>query len=123
MNKIKNIITLTDKAIKQLRKMDKPDHILQFSVKGGGCVGMKQDLKYIPKNKLDNFDEIVKVKDKNGELAIAIDKMSIINLIGTTIDYEDDLISSGFKIDNPNVEKKCGCGESVMFRKSDNNKI
>jgi iron-sulfur cluster assembly protein len=120
MSKIKNVINLTEKAIEQLRKIDKPYHILQFSVKSGGCVGMKQDLKYVPKDKLDKFDEIVKVEDENGELEVAVDKMSVINLIGTTIDYKEDLISSGFEINNPNVEMKCGCGESVMFKENDN---
>lgn len=119
MNKTKNIINLTEKAINQLRKIDKPDHILRFSVKGGGCVGMKQDLNYVSKDKLDKYDEVVKVKDKDGELEVAVDKMSVINLMGTTIDYEESLISSEFKINNPNVKLSCGCGNSVMFKKQD----
>jgi iron-sulfur cluster assembly protein len=116
MNKAKNIINLTQTAITQLRQIQKPDHILRFSVKGGGCVGMKQDLSYVPKNELDKFDEVVKVKDELGDLEVAVDKHSIINLMGTTIDYEQKLISSGFTINNPNVEQACGCGESVVFK-------
>jgi iron-sulfur cluster assembly protein len=116
MIKVKNIINLTQTAIKQLRQIQKPDYILRFSVKGGGCVGMKQDLSYVPKNKLDKFDEVVKIKDELGDLEVAVDKYSIMNLMGTTIDYEEKLISSGFTINNPNVQRACGCGESVIFK-------
>lgn len=121
MSRFKNIINLTENAVKQLRQIDKADHVLQFSIKGGGCVGAKQDLKYIPKEKLDKFDEVVKVEDKDGELEVAVDSLSIMNLMDSTIDYKEDLISSGFVIDNPNVKLACGCGESVMFDTSSKN--
>lgn len=115
MSRFKNIVNLTEKAVTQLRKIEKPDHVLQFSLRGGGCVGMKQELKYVPKEKLDKFDEIVKVEDDKGELEVAVDKLSVMKLMDSTIDYEDTLISSGFTISNPNVKLKCGCGESVQF--------
>ena len=28
------------------------------------------------------------------------------------VDYIDDLMGGGFKIDNPNAAKSCGCGQS-----------
>jgi iron-sulfur cluster assembly accessory protein len=115
MSRIKNIVNLTEKAVTQLRKIEKPEHVLQFSLKGGGCAGMKQELKYVPKDKLDKYDEIVKIKDKKGDLEVAVDKLSVMKLMDSTIDYEDTLISSGFTINNPNVKLKCGCGESVLF--------
>ncbi|RKY23701.1 MAG: iron-sulfur cluster assembly accessory protein, partial [Planctomycetota bacterium] len=31
---------------------------------------------------------------------------------GTEVDYEDDLIQGGFKFNNPNASKSCGCGAS-----------
>lgn len=117
------IVNLTKEAVKQIRKMEKPDHILQFSAKGGGCVGMKQDLKYIPKEKLDKYDEVVEVDDHDGKtVEVAIDKISVMNLMGTTIDYKEELISSGFTIENPNVEQMCGCGESVIFKQNNDDK-
>ena len=36
-------------------------------------------------------------------------------LFGTTIDYEDGILESGFKFNNPNVTEACGCGESIKF--------
>ena len=33
-------------------------------------------------------------------------------LVGSTVDYVDDLNGSGFKIENPNASSTCGCGQS-----------
>ena len=37
------------------------------------------------------------------------------NFNGTEVDYVDGLMGAGFKINNPNVTKSCGCGNSVGF--------
>ena len=41
-----------------------------------------------------------------------IDKKSYLYLIGTEIDWIDDLLQAGFKFVNPNAKRTCGCGES-----------
>jgi len=33
-------------------------------------------------------------------------------LNGANVDYVDSLQGAGFKIDNPNATKTCGCGDS-----------
>ena len=33
-------------------------------------------------------------------------------LLGTTMDYEEGVLESGFKFVNPNEKGRCGCGES-----------
>jgi iron-sulfur cluster insertion protein len=33
-------------------------------------------------------------------------------LMGATIDYKQELMSSSFVINNPNATSKCGCGSS-----------
>jgi iron-sulfur cluster assembly protein len=33
-------------------------------------------------------------------------------LSGAAIDYEDNLMGGGFRIDNPNAVSSCGCGHS-----------
>ena len=43
---------------------------------------------------------------------VVVDPKSAVYVVGTTIDYVDDLQQSGFKIDNPNATNTCGCGES-----------
>jgi iron-sulfur cluster assembly protein len=40
------------------------------------------------------------------------DAKSAVFLRGATFDYTGNLIGGGFKFDNPNVSKTCGCGTS-----------
>ena len=38
--------------------------------------------------------------------------MSLMYLVGTTIDYVESLAGAGFKFNNPGVKSTCGCGSS-----------
>ena len=49
---------------------------------------------------------------KQEGLEIAIDVESTEFLSGTIIDFIDTLNESGFKFNNPNSSKECGCGKS-----------
>jgi Fe-S cluster assembly iron-binding protein IscA len=35
---------------------------------------------------------------------------------GSTVDFVKEGLKQAFKIENPNVEASCGCGESVSFK-------
>ncbi len=54
---------------------------------------------------MDNIFEIEGVR-------VLIDPIPMMYLQGITIDYVDNLIGGGFKIDNPNAVASCGCGHS-----------
>jgi iron-sulfur cluster assembly accessory protein len=43
---------------------------------------------------------------------LAIDQASAGYLKGSTIDFEESLTSTGFRIRNPNAKQTCGCGTS-----------
>jgi iron-sulfur cluster assembly protein len=47
---------------------------------------------------------------------VYIDPTSMMYLGGATVDYVDNLMGGGFRIDNPNAVSTCGCGHS--FRTS-----
>ena len=104
------MIKLTKKAgdkIKQIisGKTDKPAG-LQVGVKGGGCSGFSYYL---------NLGEKPETKSRELEsegVKIFIDPKSYLYLMGTEIDYVDELNQSGFKFVNPNAKRTCGCGES-----------
>ncbi len=93
--------------IKQIIKNEKNKNaILRISVLPGGCSGNVYNLEIINKPiKTDlNF--------KQDRLNISIDKNSLEFLNGTEIDFVDTLKESGFKFNNPNANKECGCGKS-----------
>ena len=52
--------------------------------------------------------------ESNGVM-LYIDPKSFLYLMGTEIDYVDNLNQSGFKFVNPNAKRTCGCGESFSI--------
>ena len=103
-------ITVTKSAVKRLKAVmasdNKDDHFLRMSVEGGGCSGMTYKMDF-EKTKGPNDREF----QSNG-LAIVCDLKSWLYLKDVKIDYSDDLLNGGFKIQNPNAERTCGCGTS-----------
>jgi len=103
-------IKLTEKAIKRVKAIlngeDKKDHALRVSVVGGGCSGMSYNLSF--DNKKEEFDKVFNIDG----VKVFCDLKSWLYVKGTVIDYSDDLLSGGFKIENPNAERTCGCGTS-----------
>ena len=103
-------IALTDSAIKRIKAIlngeDKLNHALRISVVGGGCSGMSYNLSFD-----ENKGEFDKVFEIDG-VKVYCDLKSWLYVKGTTVDFSDDLLSGGFKIENPNAERTCGCGTS-----------
>ena len=50
--------------------------------------------------------------EQYGEVAIVVDNQSVDHIRGATLDYKEGLNETGFSIDNPNVSRTCGCGNS-----------
>ena len=103
-------IFVSKKAVKRLKAVmsseGKIDHFLRMSVDSGGCSGMNYKMDF-DKNQ-DTYD---KVFEQNG-LKVVCDLKSWLYLKNITIDYSDDMLNGGFKIENPNAERTCGCGTS-----------
>ena len=108
---IKNFsLNFTKKAIekiKQILKQEKKEGgILRISVLSGGCSGLVYNLEII--NKPIKSD----LNFKESNINVAVAKEGIEMLDGIEIDFVDNLNESGFKFNNPNAEKSCGCGKS-----------
>lgn len=78
---------------------------LRMKVVGGGCSGFQYDLLF------DELQSGDKIFEYHG-LKLFVDPRSTLYLAGSTLDYADGLMDSGFKIRNPNAKSTCGCGES-----------
>ncbi len=81
------------------------DMALRLRVVGGGCAGFSYDLYFDNKTELDR-------EYKLSGCDVIVDEMSLMYLVGTTIDYVESLSGAGFKFDNPGVKSTCGCGSS-----------
>jgi len=103
-------IHLTGNAIKRIKAVlngeDKANHGLRISVISGGCSGMSYNLSF-DDNK-GEFDKIIEIEN----VKIYCDLKSWLYVKGITIDFSDDLLNGGFKIDNPNADRTCSCGTS-----------
>ena len=103
-------ITLHDSAVRQLRVLveqrQTPEAGLRLAVRGGGCSGLSYVLEWAEKPR-----ERDKVFEREG-VRVFVDPKSFLYLAGTELVYEQGLMASGFKLNNPNVKSSCGCGES-----------
>ncbi len=104
------MITLTEAAaneIVRLRKDQNLDgHALRLGVQGGGCSGLMYSMRF--DNEIGEHDKVFEV---NG-VKVVVDLKSALYLKGTTLDFSKDLTGGGFKFDNPNANRSCGCGSS-----------
>lgn len=48
---------------------------------------------------------------------VYVEPKALMHIIGTTMDYVQDELSSEFVFHNPNAEAACGCGESFTTKK------
>jgi iron-sulfur cluster assembly protein len=108
-------ITLTPKAVEmakqKLAHADAPVEGLRLGVKGGGCSGYYYVYEFA--NKIRPNKDLVFEFDG---LRVVVDNRSIELLQGATLDWEQSLMSYGFKWKNPNATGDCGCGESFEVR-------
>ncbi|MAJ44861.1 MAG: iron-sulfur cluster assembly accessory protein [Candidatus Marinimicrobia bacterium] len=103
-------ISIAPKAALRLKAVmeseGKNNHALRMSVVGGGCSGMTYNMSFD-----DMRGEFDKVYESEG-VKIFCDLKSWLYLKGTEVDYSDDMLTGGFKINNPNASRTCGCGTS-----------
>lgn len=88
-----------------LEKEGKPELGLRMGVDGGGCSGFNYSLGF------DTARDDDKTFDVDG-IKVMVDSKSLLYLAGTKLDYIDTLNEKGFKFENPNAKKSCGCGSS-----------
>ena len=110
MSTVKQILEVTDIASQKVQELlssrGKPSVGIRVGVKQGGCSGLSYYIEYA--DQVDKYDEIV--EDKG--VKILIQPKAVMYLLGTTMDYMDTKIKTGFIFKNPNEKGKCGCGES-----------
>ena len=106
-----NLLSVTSEATKQIKKIlsDAPKDIdsIVLGVDKSGCSGYSYKLDLANSKNLENFELIIKDDAK-----IFIDPKATMFLLGSTMDYKADKLSSRFVFENPNQKSTCGCGES-----------
>ena len=82
---------------------------LRVSVSGGGCSGFQY--LFALDDKSEDGDIVI---ERDGA-AVVVDGMSLMYVIGSELDFVEDLTGSYFKVKNPNASSSCGCGTSFAI--------
>lgn len=108
-------ITLTEKAIKEIKrvteeqKISLEDTVLEVGVEGGGCSGLNYKLGFKKRSELDSLNETVCNFDG---LDAVVSNRALTFIEGTEIDFHDGLDKRGFVFRNSKATRSCGCGNS-----------
>ena len=109
-----NILTITDQASTQLKKIIEaaPSNTIGVvvGIDKAGCSGYTYKLDFAKKNEVENLEFVQK-----NNVKIFIDPKATIFLLGSEMDYSTDKLSSRFVFKNPNEKSTCGCGESFSI--------
>ena len=110
------IVTLTDAAASRIRNLMQEKGLagygLRVFVGGGGCSGLQYGMAF--ENEEQEGDFVM----NNEGVKVMVDSMSSQYLMGATVDYIDNIMGGGFKIENPNAVSSCGCGHSFKTTSS-----
>ena len=105
------MVNLTEKAAAEIRAIMEQNggtyEGVRVFVAGGGCSGLSYGMEIC--------DEPATAEDQTFEtlgVKVIVDLASYEYLKGASIDFDDSLGGAGFKINNPNAVKSCGCGNS-----------
>ncbi|MBX7115359.1 MAG: iron-sulfur cluster assembly accessory protein [Myxococcaceae bacterium] len=106
-------IALSDGAVARLQTLlaerQTPQAGLRVAIRGGGCSGLAYVMEWAEAPR-----ERDKIFERDG-VRVFVDPKSYLYLMGTELVYEEGLMQSGFKLQNPNVKAACGCGESFTI--------
>jgi len=104
------MLTLTEVASTKVKDLidaeGNPELVLRVAVRPGGCSGLSYEMFFDPDVATDD------VIAERGGVRVAVDPASSEYLQGASLDYKDGLQGAGFTINNPNVTRTCGCGQS-----------
>lgn len=79
---------------------------VKLSTPRRGCSGLAYSVDYV--TEAQPFDE--RIETPGG--LFFIDGASVLYLVGSTMDWQEDDFTAGFVFTNPNAKGACGCGES-----------
>ena len=100
------MVTLTERAKNYLHKVS-DDWYVTLCVKGGGCSGYQ----YVWGLSKETTDEDINWSDPIDDVLL-LDPIAEMYVIGSEIDYVEELGGSFLKVVNPTSKSSCGCGES-----------
>ena len=113
------MITITEIAKKKLINLIKfsgngNSNAALLYLKGGGCNGFSYKFKVLENTmKRSKLDEKIVL---DSDINLYLCNKSLMFILGTKIDYIEDIMGSRFDFHNDNIDSKCGCGTSFNLK-------
>ena len=105
-----SLVNLSAKAADEIKALFEQQGMtnaaLRVFVSGGGCSGLQYGMAIA--EEVEEGDMEMNIHG----VRVLVDPMSANHIAGASIDYVEDSMGGGFKIDNPNAKSSCGCGSS-----------
>lgn len=109
-NQPQKTVNVTDAAAEKISELIAAEGdeslALRMAVRPGGCSGFSYEMYF--DSQVDEGDFV----EEHGDVKVIVDPQSAEMVKGSTLDYKDGLMGAGFAIENPNVTRSCGCGNS-----------
>ena len=105
-------VRLSERAAAQVKKVlskEAPGSFLRVAVNGGGCSGFQYAFEIVAEQDTDDL-----VIERDGA-HVLVDPVSVNYLLGSNIDFVDDLMGQSFRVENPMATASCGCGTSFAL--------
>ncbi|MEO8921982.1 MAG: iron-sulfur cluster assembly accessory protein [Caldimonas sp.] len=83
---------------------------LRIGVRNVGCSGFAYTYELV-----DDLDADDHLFESHGA-KLAVDSKSLAFIDGSCLDFVSEGMNKTFKVDNPNVDSTCGCGESFNLK-------
>lgn len=104
------LLMVTDAAVQRIKSLisqrGKPTLGIRIGIKSGGCSGLSYKFEYA--DEMRPGEEKIELADT----AVFIEPGAVMYILGTTLDFTDEKVRSGFTFINPNEKARCGCGKS-----------
>jgi Fe/S biogenesis protein NfuA len=99
-----------EKIIELLSFEDHEDMALRVQIMGRGPGGFRYSMRFVPEAETSEVDEKLTFKNFN----VIVDKESLEDLHGATVDFKEDSYQRGFAIENPNPVWKDTVAQNIQ---------
>jgi len=104
------MVKITERAVDRIQRTlaEQPGRYagLRVGLKDGGCSGYTYLLEFEREPEAEDL-----VFEQDGA-KVFVHPMHLPYLAGSALDWAEGQLQSGFTLQNPNVKRTCGCGES-----------
>lgn len=108
------MITFTDTAVAEFQRLmqeqDNADAMVRIGVESGGCSGLQYTMDFT-----DERTDADTVFEQPGGMSVVVDSEALASISGLTVDFSKKLMGGGFRFENPNASRRCGCGTSFTL--------